>query len=158
MAVTGLVRTPRAGGAGGAWFDALPEETGGLLVGVRVTAAAGRVKAIRPVFRSEAGQNEDGPAWFGRGGGNPTDLIAKDGYAVGAITVKAGTRVDGLSVTFMRVKANGMLDPRDGYPSAWFGGTGATKEITLGGTGKAVVGLTGRSGLDLDALGLVIKK
>jgi hypothetical protein len=77
------------------------------------------------------------------------------------MTVKGGNRIDGLSVTFMRtfmrIKANGTLDPRDSYASAWFGGTGG-KEVTLGGTGKPVIGLTGRRGLDLDALGVVMKK
>ncbi len=38
--------------------------------------------------------------------------------------------------------------------SEWIGGTGGG-EATLGGSGRLIVGLHGRCGLDVDAIGLI---
>jgi hypothetical protein len=74
--------------------------------------------------------------------------IARPGYAIGAITVKAGTKagmgVDGFMVTFMKVKGT-MLDPTDIYESEWIGGTGGEVIPKIGGDGTPIVGLCGRS-------------
>jgi hypothetical protein len=40
-----------------------------------------------------------------------TTLKAKAGYAVGALSCKFGLNFDGISLTFMKVKADGTLDP-----------------------------------------------
>ena len=70
--------------------------------------------------------------------------VAKPGYAVGAITVKAGLGIDGFSITFMKVGA-GQLDPSDSYESDWIGGKGGGKPQKLAGDGGLVVGLVGKT-------------
>ena len=49
-------------------------------------------------------------------------------------------------------------DPDDGYLSPWFGGRKGGGPRLLGGDGTPVAGIRGRSGADLDAIGLVIPR
>ncbi len=84
----------------------------------------------------------------------PTCARCKPGYAVGGLNVKGGLRVDGLEFVFMRIKEDG-LDKSDSYTSPWLGGQGGGEPATFGGEGSPVVGLAGRGGSDLDAIGLV---
>ncbi|NQT87610.1 protein kinase, partial [bacterium] len=146
--------TRRVGGPGGGWFDDQAEE-GGLLVGLHCTAARpfGHhiLTAVQPIFRDQKGAILRGGV-YGRGG-KGTEFIAKPGYAVGALEVRAGGRVDGLCAIFMRVK-DGALDPNDTYKSPWVGGGGGGG-TQLGGTGRLIVGIQGRRGNEVDALGLV---
>lgn len=130
---------------------------GGLLIGVEV--GLGKfinntvVHAVRPVYR--AGNSETTGTWHG-----PTDgkemqrILAKPGYAVGAITVKRGLGVDGFSLTFMRVNG-GKLDWSDKYESPWIGGPGGDAPETVGGDGRLVVGLIGKAKKELAGLGLL---
>jgi hypothetical protein len=71
-------------------------------------------------------------------------VVAKSGYAVGAITVKAGLGVDGFSITFMKVEA-GQLNPKDSYESEWIGGKGGGRPTKLAGDGGVVVGVVGKT-------------
>jgi hypothetical protein len=83
---------------------------------------------------------------------------AKEGYAVGSITVKAGLFVDGISVTYMRV-VNGKLVLSDSYQSEWFGRKDGGKDTTLGGDGTAVAGIIGKANnTDCTRFGLLLKK
>ncbi len=54
----------------------------------------------------------------------------------------------------MRIR-DGRLDPKDFYETEWIGGKGGGGEQTIGDNGKWVIGIHGRQGLDLDAIGLV---
>jgi hypothetical protein len=84
-------------------------------------------------------------------------VIAKPGYAVGAVTIKAGLTVDGLSVTFMKVK-DGKLDPSDSYESEWVGGYGGGGPVKLAGDGSAVIGIVGKANAqNATGLGLLVK-
>lgn len=50
------------------------------------------------------------------------------------------------------------LNIQDSYESSWAGGKGGGGETRLGGNGRQVVGIHGRCGADLDAVGLIQKK
>ncbi len=83
-------------------------------------------------------------------------LVAKPGYAIGALTVDAEDLVHALLITFMRIKPDGSLDPSDSYMSPAIGNPAGHTPVVLGGTGAPVVGIHGRRGIVLDAVGLVI--
>jgi hypothetical protein len=151
-----LFRTGLRGGGGGGGFEELfPEEA--VLIGFRysTTVWSGHriVRALQPLFDGPKG--EASGAWHGKPGGKPSEVRAKKGYAVGGVIVRSGQRVDGMAVVFLR-RRRGRLDPRDYYISEWFGGKGGG-EALLGANGDPVVGLRGRSGADLDAIGLILR-
>ena len=146
-------RTVTAGGRGGGGNSDRGDGKG-VLVGLdyRLFQWAGHpcIKALRPVFRTPDGPTRG--AWHG-GSGSYRSILARPGYAVGGMTAVSGSRVDGFQLTFMRVRGD-RLDPRDSYQSPWLGGKGGGA-IDLAGSGNPVVGIHGRHGLDLDAVGLI---
>ncbi len=150
----GVERTPIAGNQSGTPFFDLGEKSA-LLVGFEYSSGQ-KIGWIRPVYRTK-----DDSSAGDRYGGNRNEAIrieAGEGYAVGAINVKNGDHVDGFEIVFMRVKAGGAaLDKTDTYKSEWCGGTGGGGPRTLGGDGRPVVGICGRSGADVTGLGLVQK-
>lgn len=84
--------------------------------------------------------------------------LAKPGYAVGAITAKTKTYVNGIQITFMKLTPDGKLDPNDSYTSPWLGPHQVgTKETKLGGDGRKVIGLICDQVGALNALGLVME-
>jgi hypothetical protein len=86
------------------------------------------------------------------------NVVAKDGYAVGAVKVEAGHFVDAVQLVFMRIGDDGRLDPSDSYTSEWLGfHSGGKPSVTLGGTGAIVLGVCGRGAAVVDALGLTIR-
>ena len=134
------------------------ESTGGsaVLVGLRVTTGrfdvATVIYSIQPLFLTPKGRI-DGKV-HGRRGRDERLLIAKAGYAVGAVVGNGGDRTDGFKAVFMRMR-EAELDPGDSYESAWVGGRGGTQR-TLGGTGEPVVGVHGRTWRDeLISFGLI---
>jgi hypothetical protein len=62
--------------------------------------------------------------------------------------------VDGFKIVFMKMSGLS-LDPSDSYESRWIGGKGGDQEKQLGGDGAYVIGIHGRSGKDLDCLGIL---
>jgi hypothetical protein len=92
--------------------------------------------------------------------GNANTLIsAPVGYVVGGLNVDAsGSFLDAVQVIFIAQRANGTLNPKDTYTSAWVGYANAKPEIhTLGGKGERIIGITGYKGPGnvVTALGLV---
>jgi len=87
-----------------------------------------------------------------------TRVLAKPGYAVGAITVKANNFVNSIQITFMKLKAdNSGLDSSDSYTSPWQGPqVDGGKETKLGGDGRKVIGVFLNKGAILDGLALVM--
>jgi hypothetical protein len=85
----------------------------------------------------------------------PERVIANEGYVVGAINTQANRFVNAVQLVFMKVGADGRLDPSDSYTSDWLGFTGANPPVTLGGDGRPVIGLSFRQGAVLDGLALV---
>ncbi len=147
-----------AGGGDPEFRAAAP--AGGVLVGLEV--GLGKffdndvVKAVRPVFRT--GEAETTGEWFGTEIGRVVKLVAKPGYAIGAITAKTGLGVDGLSVTFMKL-AEGKLDTTDSYESDWAGGKGGGGPVKVSGDGVLITGVAGKANpKDVSGIGLLLKK
>lgn len=151
-------KSPPAGGEGGGEFEDLPaaEDRPGYLVGFRYSTMnwSGHtiLKSLRPLYLTAHGQKE-GKAWGSNADGEIA-VRADDGYAVGGLVVRAGGRIDAVKVVFMRVHGAG-LDPDDSYESEWLGGEGGTESNPLGNDGRPVVGIHGRCGAGLDAVGLI---
>ncbi|HSQ56240.1 MAG TPA: hypothetical protein VLM40_10915, partial [Gemmata sp.] len=130
--------------------------SGSLLVGLEV--GLGRfvnndtVIAVRPIYR--VGDKESLGDQYGTDTSRPVKVVAKPGYAVGALTLRTGLGLDGFSLTFMKV-VDGKLDPNDSYESDWIGGPGGFNAVKIDGDGKAVTGLLGRTNdKNVAALGL----
>jgi hypothetical protein len=86
--------------------------------------------------------------------------VAKPGYAIGGLTVKAGKLTHALKLTYFRLRDDGTLDPNDRYESEWLGNTTVEgdAETTLGGDGRPVIGITVQGGAVVNALSLVMAR
>ena len=86
-------------------------------------------------------------------------VAAKEGYAVGAVTVYTKKFVNALKLTYYKLNPDGTLDPSDTYDSEVFGTPQkGGKEVRLGGDGKRVLGFHCRKGAILNSVGLVTEK
>lgn len=152
-----LRATPILGGGGGTPFEARGPG-GAPLVGLRHTTIvwAGHriIRSLQPLFLVD-GEIRGGEV-LGRPNGEPRETLAKPGYAVGGLLVRAGHRVDGFALVFLRT-AGDRLDRSDVHTGPWIGGRGGGEERILGASGRVVAGICGRHGADLDALGLLVR-
>ncbi|TVS16080.1 MAG: hypothetical protein EA424_14800 [Planctomycetaceae bacterium] len=144
---TGGKQTELIGGSGGAPFERT-SSTGQPVVGVRhrLGSWAGRqcVGRLEPIFAGGATSTA------------PDMIMARDGYALGALKVDADQYVDAVALVFMRLTPAGDLDPSDSYTSDWIGKPTGKPTRTIGGDGAKVIGICGRGAAVLDAIGLVI--
>jgi hypothetical protein len=145
--------TELIGGAGGAPFDERPPGAP-YLVGFRVTTTT-IVKSVQALYQ-KGGARTDGET-MGVPQGNVLEVAAKPGYAVGGILAGGKSRVNAMKVIFMRISGN-RLNPFDAYESDWIGGSRVMPETKLVGDGSPIVGIHGRRGSDVDALGLIFLK
>jgi hypothetical protein len=130
---------------------------GSVLVGFNVAyvnAFGGTmIGGIQPVFRNgtavSTGVAHGGSGRFG------TSVVAKPGFAVGGIRMRTGLILNGFEVVFMRLKGD-RLDPTESYTSAWLGDDKGGSPGTVSSDGKVVVGIHGRSGKEVNSLGLII--
>jgi S1-C subfamily serine protease len=131
------------GGNDARYEEAAP--TGGRLVGMDVGLGeffnSDVIIATRSIFRT--GDKVSVSRWHGSQTNRVVHVEAKPGYAIGAITVKAGMGADGCCVTFMRIKGD-VLDPDDSYLSDWIGGYGGGGPALMSGGGRPAVALLGR--------------
>jgi hypothetical protein len=137
--------------------DTTPD--GGLLVGFEIGLAPIRkremIRSIRPIYH--AGDKESMGEQHGTPLNNLVTVKAKDGYAVGAISVLYGLKFDGMSVTFMKV-VDGKLDPKDSYESKFVGSHEDQPLTRLGGSGSPVIGIIGRKNdKEMTGMGLLLK-
>ncbi len=104
------------------------------------------VGRIKPVFDRQATRRPQ------------SAVIAKAGYAVGALEVDAKRFVNAMQIVFMRLNPDGSLDPSQSYTSQWIGfRTSSRTTKTISGKGALVVGIYGRHGAILNAVGLIVK-
>jgi hypothetical protein len=143
------------GGDRDRFYDVGPE--GGVLVGVRVSYVmrfgGPKVSSVQPVFR--VGEKLVNGKRHGGLLGKETTAVAKPGYAVGAINTHTGLTVDGFELVFMKVDGD-HLDPDDSYKSPWLGDKEGGSPRDVSGDGKTPVGLQGRAGREINALGLIV--
>lgn len=156
--VAGYSYTEVAGSTGGTTFEDLGPE-GSLMVGIQIFhddfQGQAVIKSVQPLFEL-AGQQVPGKR-HGGSGGTKQYVIAKDGYAIGAIDAKADDVLHGFKVIFMRTKA-GRLNPTFFYKSDWLGAGSSVGTLRIGGNGKPVVGIRGSCGDHVNGLGLILAR
>jgi hypothetical protein len=138
--------TELIGGTGGMPYHAVGSGAPVLGFGYAMGSWAGEqaLAALEPLYASDSTPG-------------PQHVIARQGYAVGALEIDAPKYVSAVRVVFMRLGADGRLDPNDSYKSDWIGTPSATPTRTVGGDGKKVIGVQARRAAVLDALGLVVE-
>ncbi|QDV08854.1 hypothetical protein Poly30_44090 [Planctomycetes bacterium Poly30] len=138
------------GGGGGAPFEEAP--AGAEFVGVRVTTTGfqGRdvIGSVEGLFRVDGEDIVGERAGDARGGA--IELRAPDGWRVAGLVAAGSDRLDGFQLVFVPVSAR---DNRVRM-SPWVG-THREDEELIGGRDLRIVGIRGRAGADVDALGLV---
>ncbi len=119
---------------------------GGLLIGFDVTTGkfgAGyrftSITSLTPVYLTATGAVRGRACGEGEG---KISIVTKDGYAVGKIAVFIDGRLQGMRITFMRIRGR-TLDPKDAYDSDYIGGQERPDLPTLG-SGKPIVGIAGQ--------------
>jgi len=145
---------------GGSPFRQAPGN-GSLLVGCEVTLAPfGNtmiIKSIRPIFENSDGSPRTDGQLQGIASQLPARVEAKPNYAVARIVGMAGDRIDAFYVVFMRRRGD-HLDPADSYASRWFGARTSNPLKEVGDLhDRAAIGLSGRSGDDVDAISLIFE-
>ena len=85
--------------------------------------------------------------------------VAKPGYAVGGLTVKAGKMTHAMQVVYFKLTPAGTLDVSDSYTSEWLGNTSVAEDVEtkLAGDGRLVIGVTVRYRAVLAAIALVVQ-
>lgn len=135
------------------YTDFAPE--GGWLVGLRLTKGTnwgGAIRAVQPVY--QVGDKYYLGSRHGReGGAEHQQFLAKPGYAISTIAVRAGLAMNAVQVQFCRVVGS-KLDQQDTYGSEWYGCDGGNAYEPLSSGGHPIGGISG-SFLD-DHLGMRI--
>jgi hypothetical protein len=117
---------------------------GGILIGLRCgLRGAGKnavVTSVQPVFLTPTGVS------LGKqhGDANATpvvDLIARDGYAIGGARLGGNINLEGLAITFMRIKEQG-LDASDAYETDYIGNFSPPTTVEAA---SSLIGITGRT-------------
>jgi formylglycine-generating enzyme required for sulfatase activity len=149
-------RTEPLGRPGDAGFTDIPNPAA-MLIGFNVVVEKqGRYpQSIQPLYKR--GNSIVEGKWYGprRADAEPVQLIAKDGYAVGAISGKVGSWIDSFWLTYMKIKGK-TLDNSDIYESQHVGGTANTKQIVIDSQGFVVVGVWGKTGAYVDRIGFIL--
>ncbi len=153
-------------------FTELPNQ-GGILIGFDFGIGKffdiDNIYAIRPVYLTawgEAYYNDYGPFADKREGKKiiktrvlRTERVrAQPGFAVGGITVRSGLNINGMAITFMRIRGQS-LDTQQAYTSPWIGDRTGGGENSITGNGAAVVGVFGsQDESHAHSLGLIFTK
>jgi hypothetical protein len=126
---------------------------GAVLAGLHVSLGDGRrgshVQAVRPIY--QLGKIYREGEWCGTPTGDEKRLLAKPGYVVGAVRVRAGLVIDAVGLTFVAVK-DGQLQADDTYDSEWLGGDGGAERPSPE-PRAFIVGIVGGSRESLEGLG-----
>ena len=156
----GILKTASVGGDqgwGNPFRDLAPD--GALLTGIEYSLGTFNhgpvIGSVRSLYRLADGTKKPGDL-HGTAAGPVVRVEARPGYAVSAIQARGGALIDGFQLTYLKIKAPA-LDPADSYQSDWCGGTTGTMK-RLDGGGQPLVGLYGKSGEELNELGLFVKK
>jgi len=133
------------------------EQLVGLRMAERKLGSDTVIALLQPIFRNAGGiipGPQKGHLWES----SPVQLIAREGYALAGLTVNVGadrTAVRGIQLIFMRIDGS-KFNPADSYISDWYGAPGPPDAQDLG-DGTLVIGVRGRDGDWIDAVGLLRK-
>jgi hypothetical protein len=130
----------------------------GVLVGFRVgyveIMGGPKVAMVEPIY--QVGNKYIPGKRYGKLMRPVQTVMAKPGYAVGAINTQTGLTVDAFQIEFMRYK-DGQLDIDDSYLTNWLGDPRGGGPRDASSNGKLVVGIHGRTnGKEINGLGLLI--
>ena len=117
---------------------------GGWLVGLRLTKGTnwgGAIRAIQPIYQT-GDQYHLGLRHGRKGGASRVQIVARPGYAVGKISIRAGLAMNAVQVEFQRVVGS-KLDPQDAYSSEWIGCPGGSAYEPLSSGGNPIAGTSG---------------
>jgi hypothetical protein len=110
----------------------------------------GALHGVQPIYQTSTGyvtgQRHGAP------GGEEHHVVARPGYAVGAIKARAGLVLNAVQVVFYRIDGQ-RLDPNDRYESEWVGSDGGGLN-ELDGRGDPIIGVFGGWERDLLSIGL----
>ena len=138
--------TETYGGTGGIPFEAVSPD--GPLLGLRYAVGPWTgelvISRLEPVFNRAVPKDGLKP------------VVARRGFAVGAVEVDAGNLVNALRIVFMAIDADGQLDPKKTYKSEWLGRPTRRKPRMLNAEGATVIGIHGTRAAVLDSIGLVV--
>ena len=147
--------TKAVGGFGGSAFRDVSSDS--YLVGMRFWPTQNNVGAVQPLYSAKKGQQTGQRSGTGGRKGSMVELLAKPGYAVGAVQVALDDNaVGGVRLIFVQVRPDGQLDPKQRYLSDWAGSNQDLKAPVVGDGVHLVIGVHGRAALGVDALGLVL--
>jgi hypothetical protein len=76
---------------------------------------------------------------------------------MGALEVDGDNLVNAVRIVFMAIDKAGKLDSSKSYKSEWLGKPTGRKVRTVDGGGATVIGIHGRRGAVVDAIGLVVE-
>jgi hypothetical protein len=110
------------------------------------------VTGLRPIFLGPDGPME-GPT-HGRVPSGSVQVIAKEGFAVGAMVVKANDAKHGFKLVIMKIDGD-KLDPSEAYESNWIGGPAEAPWRQLAGKGGRIVGVFGTFSSILEEVGVI---
>jgi hypothetical protein len=109
------------------------------------------ITSIRPIY---AGSPPIiGQKVYGEPTGRVAKLMAKPGYALGAIRLSKENSISGMVLVFMRIQGTS-LDVNDAYESAWIGAQHGS-EHKVGGDGALMTGIDGTYDAEMEWLGLI---
>jgi hypothetical protein len=153
-----FVQTEMVGFPHDAIFEDVPPQ-GALLIGFEVGlgkfAATDVIHSLQPIYWTEKGEVRGQTR--GKPAERPITVKAKDGYAVGAVSLSAHLVIDHMRITFMKADKK-FLDVDQAYDSESLGSNVGQPRRILGGGGAMVVGICGRAnGQHCNALGLVLR-
>jgi hypothetical protein len=151
-------RSETIGGSGGIPF--FKARAGQTVVGLAFRSGTWAnhvaIGQIEPLFDRSASA-AGGPPMSGPLAAAAQRVVAKDGYAVGALVVDAGEYVLAVKPIFMKLGPDGKLDPAGRYEGPWLGQPSGKNPKTLDGNGAKVIGLHGLGAAVVDAVGLVFE-
>ena len=142
----GTSKTQMLGGKGGNPMELCsspPRDVIGFRYAFAVWQGRGIVRTLTPLYGHEDVNLND-------------TITARDGYVVGGLMVDSDKYFHAFRVMFMKT-ASGNLSSDEGYLSDWIGEPSSGEPPKqLAGNGSHVVGVCGRKGLNMDAVGLVL--
>ncbi len=113
-----------------------------------------KVASIQPIF--QVGENYVLGNRFGKDIPPSATVVARPGYAVGAINTHTGLLLDAFQIVFMRFK-DGQLESNESYTTDWLGDSRGGSPGAATGEGKLIVGVHGRTnGRTINSLGLLV--
>ncbi|MCG8584039.1 MAG: hypothetical protein MI757_04925 [Pirellulales bacterium] len=98
------------------------------------------VASLQPVYRVANGKHVTGRV-YGVPGEFSRVIVAKKGYAVGAIDVRVGAALNGFSLTFYRVTPTG-LNAKTAYRSPWYCNNTGGSSRRIDGGGRRIASAT----------------